>query len=92
MVWGAVEHQQDILPGEPTRQHVKESLKACGVGCRHDRIGTGAVLGSERRLQIDVLANELGSDLRPDARRSPAWPWPVDAAEPRFVGEHDPQA
>src|ERR1700704_323438 len=27
----------------------------------------------------------------PDADRCPAWPWPVDAAETRFIGKHDPQ-
>jgi hypothetical protein len=37
------------------------------------------------------FANKLGGDLGPDADRCPAWPWPVDAAETRFIGEHDPQ-
>jgi Transposase, Mutator family len=33
----------------------------------------------------------LGSDRGSDLGRRPAWPRAVDPAEPRLVGEHDPQ-
>ena len=46
----------------------------------------------DRAVQIDVFANELGGDLGPGAGWSPARPRVIDPAEPRFIGEHDPQA
>ena len=33
----------------------------------------------------------LGGDRGPCSDGGPAWPWPIDPAEPRFIGEHDPQ-
>ena len=91
MVGGAVENQQDILPGKSSRQDIDEALKACRIRCRHDQIDAGTVLRRNRAIQIDVFANELGGHLRPDAARRPARSRPVDPAETRFIGEHDPQ-
>ena len=91
MVGGAVEHQEDIVPGKLSRQDVEEGLEAARVRCRHDQINASPVLWRDRAVQIDVFANELGGDLGPDADRRPAWPWPVDPPEPRFIGEHDSQ-
>ena len=91
MVGGAVENQEDILPGKLSRQGGEEDLKARRIRSRHDQIDTSPILRRDRAVQIDVFANELGGDLGPDADRCPAWPWPVDAAETRFIGEQDPQ-
>src|SRR5271166_5326087 len=92
MVGGAVEHQEDIVPGKLSRQDVEEGLEAGRVRCRHDQINASPVLWRDRAVQIDVFANELGGDLGPDADRGPARPRPIDTAEPRFIGEHDAQA
>ena len=92
MVGGAVEHQEDILPGKFSRQHVEERLEACGVRGRHDQVDTSSVLWNDRAVQIDVFADELGSDRRPRSDRRPARPRPVDPAEAGFIGEHDAQA
>ena len=92
MVGSAVENQEDILAGKLSRQDVEESLEARRIRSRHDQINAGPVLRRDRAVQIDVFANELGGDLGPDADRGPAWPWPVDPTETRFIGEHDPQA
>src|ERR1700720_295745 len=92
MVGGAVENQEDILPGKLSRQGCEEGLKARRIRSRHDQIDTSPILRRDRAVQIDVFANELGGDFRPDANRSPARPWPVDPAETRFIGEQDPQA
>src|ERR1700704_6053041 len=88
---GAVENQEDILPGKLSRQGGEEDLKARRIRSRHDQIDTSPILRRDRAVQIDVFANELGGDLGADADRCPAWPWPVDAAETRFIGEQDPQ-
>ena len=89
MVGGAVENQEDILPGKLSRQGVEEDLEARRIRSRHDLIDTRPVPWRDRAVQIDVFANELGGDLRPDADRGPARPWPVDPAETRFIGEQD---
>src|SRR5580704_15475313 len=91
MVGGAVENQEDILPGKLSRQGGEEDLKARRIRSRHDQIDASPVLRRDRAVQIDVFANELGGDLGPGANRGPARPWPVDPAETRFIGEHDPQ-
>src|SRR5258707_504567 len=91
MFWSSIEDQQDVLPGKSSRQDVKEALEACRVRCRHDQIDAGPVLRRDGAIQIDVFANELAGHLRPDAAWRPARPWPVDAAETRFIGEHDAQ-
>ena len=91
MVGSAVENQKDVLPGKLARQHIKEGLEACRVRSRHDQIDAGAVLGRDRAVQIDVLAYELGGHLGPRSDRRPARPWPVHAAEARFIGEYDAQ-
>ena len=92
MVGGAVEHQKNILPGKLSREDVEEGLEARRIRCRHDHIDASAILRSDRAVQIDVFANELGGDLGPGAGWSPARPRAIDPAEPRFIGEHDPQA
>ena len=69
MVGGAVENQEDILPGKLSRQCVKEDLKARRIRSRHDQIDTSPILRRDRAVQIDVFANELGGDFRPDANR-----------------------
>jgi hypothetical protein len=88
---GAVENQEDILPGKLSRQGVEEDLKARRIRSWHDQIDTTPILRRDRAVQIDVFANELGGDFQPDADRGPARPWPVDPAEARFIGEQDPQ-
>ena len=65
MVGRVAEHQKDILPGKFSRQHVEERLEACGVRGRHDQVDTSSVLWNDRAVQIDVFADELGSDRRP---------------------------
>src|ERR1700682_4658683 len=92
MVGGAVENQEDILPGKLSRQGVEEDLKARRIRSRHDQIDTSPILWRDRAVQIDVFANELGGDFGPDADRGPARPRPVDPAETRFIGKQDPQA
>ena len=92
MVGGAVENQEDILPGKLSRQSVEEGLEARRVRSWHDQIDTSPILRRDRAVQIDVFANELGGDFGPDADRGPARPWPVDPTETRFIGEQDPQA
>src|SRR5580704_16935499 len=77
MVGGAVENQEDILPGKLSRQGGEEDLKARRIRSRHDQIDTSPILRRDRAVQIDVFANELGGDLGPDADRGPAWPWPL---------------
>ena len=92
MVGRAVENQENILPGELSREDVEEGLEACRIRRRHDQIDAGAVVRRDRAVQIDVFADELGGDCGPCSDRGPAWPWPIDPAEPRFIGEHDAQA
>jgi hypothetical protein len=92
MVWSAVENQQDILPGEASRQCVEEALEERGVRCRHDQVDASAVLRADRAIKIDVLTNELRGDLGSDPARRPAGPWAIDPPEPCFVGEHNPQS
>src|ERR1700681_2887279 len=91
MAGGAVENQEDILPGKLSRQGVEEDLKARRIRSRHDQIDTSQSRRN-RAVQIDVFANELGGDFGPDADRGPARPRPVDPAETRFIGKQDPQA
>ena len=91
MVGGSIEDQEDILPGKPSRQDIEEALEARRVRCRHDQIDACSVLRTDRAIEVDIFANELRSDVGPDAARCPARPWPVDPAEPRFIGKHDPQ-
>src|SRR5271168_5117394 len=92
VVGGAVENQENILPGKFLRQNLEEDLEARRIRCRHDQIDPGAVLRGDRAVQIDVFADELGGDLGPDFAGSPTWPRSVDAAEACFIGEHDAQA
>ncbi len=92
MVGGAVENQEDVLPGKFPREDIEEGLEARRVRCRHDQIDASPILRRDRSVQIDVFANELGGDLGPGAGWSPARPRAVDPAETRFIGEHDPQA
>src|ERR1700730_17615616 len=91
MVGGAVENQEHILPGKLSRQDVEKGLEARRIRSRHDHIDASPVFWRDRAVQIDVFANELGGDLGPGADRGPARPWPVDPAETRFIGDHDPQ-
>src|SRR5208282_3007382 len=91
MVGSAVENQKDVLPGELSRQHLEEGLETRCVRRRHDQIDAAAVRGRDCAVQIDVFANELGCDLGPRSDRRPARPWPIDAAEARFISEHDAQ-
>ena len=82
----AVEGQQDVLPGEPARQHLEEDLEACRIRGRHDQIDASAVLGRDRAVEIDVFADELRGDRGPRADRCPAGPDAVHTAEARFIG------
>src|ERR1700694_1508536 len=88
MVGGAVENQEDILPGKLSGEDIEEDLEACRIRCRHDQIDARSVLRTDRSVQVDVFANELGGDLGPGADGSPAWPRAVHPAEARFIGEH----
>jgi hypothetical protein len=72
MVGGAVENQEDILPGKLSRQDVQEGLEARRIRSRNDKIDASPVLRRDRAVQIDVFANELGGDLGPGANRGPA--------------------
>ena len=91
MVGRAVENKQDILPGEPACQHLEEGLEACRIRGRHDQVDASAVLGRNRAVEIDVLADELRGDCGPRAERRPAGPDAVHAAEACFIGKHDAQ-
>ncbi len=92
MVGGAVDDQENILPGKLSCEDVEEGLEARRIRCRHDQIDAGPVLRTDRAVQVDVLANELGGELGPGTDWGPARPRAVDPAEPRFIGKHDPQA
>ena len=92
MIGGAIENQENILPGKLSREDIEERLEAGRVRCRHDQIDAGSVLRGDRAVQIDVFADELGGDLGPHPDRRPARPWTVDPAEAGFIGEHDAQA
>ena len=50
--------------GRTCAQHVEEGLKTGGVRSRHDQIDANSVFRRNRAVQIDVFANELGSDYR----------------------------
>ena len=89
MVGSAVENQKDILPGELARERIKKGLEASRVRSRHDQIDASAVLGCDRAVQVDVFTDQLGGHLGPCSDRRPARPWPIHAAEARFIGEHD---
>ena len=60
MVEGALENQEDILPGKLSRQGVEEGLEVRRIRSWHDQIDT-SLLRRDRAVQIDVFANELGS-------------------------------
>jgi hypothetical protein len=92
MVGGAVENQEDILAGKFSGEDIEEDLEACRIRCRHDQINAGSVLRTNRSVQVDVFANELGGHLGPGAHGSPARPRAVHPAEPCFISEHDPYA
>jgi hypothetical protein len=64
----------------------------CGVRGWHNQIDASAILGRDSAVQIYVFADELGGHFRPQAHRCPAGPYPIHAAEARFVNEHDTQA
>ena len=49
MVGGAVENQENILPGKFSRQDVEEGLEARRIRCRHDQIDADPVLRSRPR-------------------------------------------
>jgi len=75
-----------------SREDIEENLEGCRIRRRHDQIDARSVLRADPSVQVDVFANELGGDLGPGADGSPARPWPIDTAEARLIGEHDPQA
>src|ERR1700731_636466 len=56
MVGGAVENQEDILPGKLSRQGGEEDLKARRIRSRHDQIDASPILRRDRAVQIDVFA------------------------------------
>src|ERR1700752_3369324 len=89
VVGSAVEHQQYILPGEPSRQRIEEDLKAGRVRCRHNEIDAGSILRADGTIQIDVFADELRSHFGSDAGRSPAGPRPFHPPDPRLAAKHD---
>ena len=67
MVGGAVEHQENILPGKLSREDVEEGLEARRIRCWHDQIDASPVLRTDRAVQVDVFANswEATSGLVP---------------------------
>jgi hypothetical protein len=65
MIGRAVENQQDVLSGKLARQHVEEHLEACRIRGRHGQILASAITGTDRAIQVDVFADELGGDLCP---------------------------
>jgi hypothetical protein len=91
MIARTVHEQEDELPGVLLGQCFQENLEAFRVGRRHDQIDASSILRADCAVEVDVFANELGGDLRPDALRRPARPRPVHPAETRFVGKHYPQ-
>jgi hypothetical protein len=88
----AVENQQDVLSAISAGQDVEEGLKARSIRGWHDQIDASAILGGDRAVQIDVFADELGGHFGPRTHRCPAGPYPIHAAEARFIGKHDAQA
>lgn len=50
MVGGAVEHQENILPGKLLREDVEEGLEARRIRCRHDQIDASPVLRTDRAV------------------------------------------
>src|SRR5215813_2328294 len=59
MVGSAIENQQDVLPGKPSRQDVEECLEARRIRRRHDQVDAHPDLRRDCTVQIDVFANEL---------------------------------
>jgi hypothetical protein len=59
MVGGAIENQQDVVPGEPSRQDCEECLEARRMRRRHDQVDACPVFRRDCTVQIDVFANEL---------------------------------
>ena len=90
VIAGTIHKHQDELPGVLLGQCLQKNLEAFCVGRRHDQIDASSILRADCAVEVDVFANELGGDLRPDALRRPARPRPVHPAEPRFVGKHGP--
>jgi hypothetical protein len=50
MVGGAVENQEDILPGKFSGDNIEEYLEACRIRCRHDQIDARSVLRAGRSV------------------------------------------
>ena len=91
MISSAVNKHQDHLSRISLGHGVDKYLEALGVGRRQDQKDATPVLGRHRPVQIDILADQLGGDLRPRTERRLARPRPVHAAKARFVGKHDAQ-
>jgi hypothetical protein len=89
VIAGSVHKKQDQFLVIFLRQGLQKNLEAFGIGCRQD---ASSVLRADCAIQIDVFANELAGDLRPDADGCPAWSRSVHPTEPRFITEHDAQA
>ncbi len=92
MVGCAVEHQQNVVSPKAPCQHVEKNLETSRVGGWHDQIGAGAILWTDRAVEIGELTNPVRGDGGSDSTRRPAWSRAVDPAKPRFVREHDFQA
>ena len=68
MVGSAVENQQDVLPGELSRQRLEEGLEARGVRHRHDQIDAAAVL--DCAVQSTSIAAAMAGCVIPLSRES----------------------
>ena len=69
----AFENQQDVFAERPcARQHLEEGLEACRIRGRHDQIDASAVLGRDRAVEIDVLADQLPRRPRVACRPAPS--------------------
>src|SRR6266436_809574 len=92
MIARTVHEQQDELAGVLLGQCGQENLEAFRIGRRHDQIDASSVLRADGAIEVDVFANELGGNPRPDADGSPARSWAVHPPKACFIGEHDAQA
>src|SRR5262249_50736683 len=66
MVGSAIENQQDVLPGKPSRQEVEGGLEARRIRRRHDQVDAHPVLRRDCTVQIDArMSCEVTSGRMP---------------------------
>ena len=67
MVGSTVEDQENLLPAVFSGQNIEVDLEAGSIRCGHDQIDASSILGTDRAVEVDILANELRGDLGSDA-------------------------